>query len=211
MKLIIFGAGGHSKVVADAAIEAGMEVTGFVDDRAALDLFGNPILSTIEDFMARLRVAAAKGEAETIEFIVAMGDNATRKRVFDELLSLGQHPVSVVHPKATVSKDATVEDGTYVGAEAVINPKAYVGENAIINTRATVEHDCTVGAHAFVAPHAVMCGDSRLGEGALLGASATLGVGLSVGEWTRIGEGAVVKKDIGANVVAVGVPAEVCE
>jgi len=211
MALVILGAGGHSKVVADSAIEAGIDVEGFVDDRVAIDLFGDPVLSTIADFFTDLRISASHGENSAIDFIVAIGDNAWRKRIFEEALALGLHPVSVRHPSAHVSVEATVEDGAYIGAEAVVNPNAYVGENAIVNTRATVEHDCVVGAHAFVAPHALMCGASRLGEGALLGAHATLGVGLSVGEWSRIGEGAVVKHDIGAHVTAVGVPAKVVD
>jgi len=211
MSLLIFGAGGHSKVVADAALESGMEVKGFVDDKAAIDMFGNPVLSTIDDLMTALRIEADKDENAKMDFIVAMGNNEIRKRVFDALIEAGLHPVSVIHPTASVSMSATIEDGTYVGAEAVINPGAYIGENAIINTRATVEHDCIVGAHAFVAPHAVMCGESRIGEGALLGANATLGVRLSVGEWTRVGEGAVVKEDIPAKVIAVGVPARIVE
>ena len=211
MKLLIFGAGGHSKVVADAAIEAGIDLAGFVDDRAVIDLFGNPVLSTIEEFTTDLRIEASKEENSVFDFIVAIGDNSRRKRIFDELVELGCHPVSVTHPSAHVSMNATIEDGAYVGAEAIVNPGAYVGENAIVNTRATVEHDCIVGANAFVAPHAVMCGESRIGEGALLGANATLGVGLSVGEWSRIGEGAVVKQDIPANSVATGVPAKVVD
>jgi len=211
MALVIFGAGGHSKVVGDAAIEAGMNVEGFVDDRVAIDLFGNPVLSTIEAFFTDLRISASRGENKVIDFIVAIGDNVRRKRIFDEAVELGLHPVSVIHPSAHVSMEATVEDGTYVGAEAIINPDAYIGENAIINTRATVEHDCVVGAHAFVAPHALMCGQSRLGAGALLGAHATLSVGTTVGEWSRIGEGAVVKSDIAADVTAVGIPAKVSQ
>jgi len=210
MKLVIIGAGGHGKVVADAAIVAGLSVEGFVDDRAALDLFGLPVLATVDEFLAELKSDASRCDAADLSFIVAIGDNVRREDVFNRMVGQGLQPVSVVHPAATVSPEATVEDGSYVGAEAVINPQAYIGENAIINTRATVEHDCVVGAHAFVAPHAVMCGESRIGEGALLGASATLGVGLSVGEWTRIGEGAVVKEDIPPDVVAVGVPAKVC-
>jgi len=209
MKLIIFGAGGHGKVVADAALAANMPVEGFVDDVRSIDLFGLPVLSTVDEFIFALKTEDSKYEASTIDFIVAIGDNAKREEIFEKMVEQGLHPVSVIHPTATVSMDATIEDGTYVGAEAIINPQAFIGENAIINTRATVEHDCVVGAHAFVAPHAVMCGESRLGEGALLGANATLGVGLSVGEWTRIGEGAVVKEDIPADVVAVGVPAQV--
>jgi sugar O-acyltransferase (sialic acid O-acetyltransferase NeuD family) len=211
MALVIFGAGGHSKVVADAAVEAGIEVEGFVDDRVAIDLFGNPVLSTIEAFFTDLRVANNKAQAHDIDYIVAIGDNGRRMHIFEEALELGMHPLTVEHPAAHVSADATVEDGAFVGAEAVINPGAYVGENAIVNTRATVEHDCRVGAHAFVAPHALMCGGSKLGEGALLGANATLGIGLAVGEWTRIGEGAVVKSDIGAYKTAVGIPAKVVE
>jgi acetyltransferase EpsM len=209
MKLVIFGAGGHGKVVGDAALEAGMSLVGFVDNRYGVDLLGLPVLATVREFTDAIDAEGDLTESDQIGFIVAVGSNETRQRLFNDALAQGLYPVSVIHPKATISTDATIEDGTYVGAQAVVNAGAYIGENAIINTRATVEHDCVVGAHAFVAPSAVMLGESRLGEGSLLGANATLGVRLTVGEWTRIGEGAVVKEDIPSDVVALGIPAKV--
>jgi sugar O-acyltransferase (sialic acid O-acetyltransferase NeuD family) len=202
MALVLVGAGGHGKVVADAARAAGVPIAGFVDDRYGIDLDRLPTLGTIDEYKR-----AENNDDDA--FIVAIGDNWTRMNVYDDLVEAGQHAGTVIHPTATVSEEATIEDGAYIGAEAVVNPGAFVGENAIVNTRATVEHDCVVGAHAFVAPHAVMCGESKLGEGALLGANATLAVGKSIGEWTKVGEGAVVKENLPAHVTAVGVPAKV--
>lgn len=206
MRVVVIGAGGHGKVVADAALAAGLSVLGFVDDRVCGEILGLPVASCVAGLEA---LSANTSGTSELGFIVAIGDNDTRKRLFETYSAQGLCPQSIIHPAAAVSCSARIGAGTYIGAEAVVNPQAQVGVDVIINTRASVEHDCIVGDHAFVAPHALMCGGSHVGEGALLGASATVGVGLSVGDWSRVGEGAVVKRDLPARIIAVGVPAHV--
>jgi len=196
VKLYIIGAGGHAKVVLDAALSQNREVGGFIDPGKAGQLFkGLPIFATIEDLDGPQN------------FIVAIGDNRKRKNCFDDLLSHGWTPTTVIHAKAYVAKDANVGAGTVVCAGALINPDASVGENSIVNTGSIIEHDCQVGAHVHVAPRATLSGNCIVGEGSLVGAAATLLPGVHLSDWVVAGAGAVVTRHIGPNLTVVGVPA----
>lgn len=133
------------------------------------------------------------------EFICAIGDNATRKRIGGGL--------TVIHPAAVVSDTATIGRGVFIGALAVIGPCATVCDRAIINTGAIVEHDCRVGPCAHIASGAVLSGNVRVGEGAMVGAGSVVKQGLSIGDWSTVGCGAAVVCDVPSRQTWVGVPA----
>lgn len=172
---------------------------GLFDDSpgARSEVMGYSVKNSIDDF------------PKECEFFVAVGDNRTRKRLFEEMLSLGRKPARIIHPSAVISRFAQVGDGTIVCAGAVVGVNAEVGRNAIVNTGATVDHGCFVGAHSHLAVGVHMAGQSRAEEGAFLGAGAVTVPRVSVGAWSVVGAGAAVTKDVAAGVTAVGVPAKV--
>lgn len=104
--------------------------------------------------------------------VVAVGDNATRKRL------VAEHPnelwALLVHPFTYVSKSASFGEGTVIMAGAIVQARAKIGRHCIINTGATVDHDCVVGDYTHIAPGAHLCGGVIVGEGALVG----VGVGI---------------------------------
>lgn len=196
MRLVIIGAGGHSKVVAESARSMGVEEIDVIDPRAGQSIDEDALNAT--------------------HFIVAIGDNDIRSMLFSQardgvLSATGKKlkPFSVIDKTAIVSPTAAIGAGTYVGKGAVINVDARIGENAVINTSAVVEHDCVVGDGAFIAPLASMCGETRLGARSMLGVNSALTPGQSVGDDTIIGAGSTVLRSIEDSVVAVGSPAKV--
>lgn len=199
--LVIFGAGGHGRVVADAARAAGLELLGFLDDAgpAAAPPGGMvpdaPLLDVADP---RLKAAV---------FIVAIGDNGTRLRIARRLAGEGRTLQPVLHPDATVSPGAALGGGVYVGARAVIGPGASVDTGAIINTAAVVEHDGRVGAGAHVAPGAVLGGGVHVGEIALVGLGSRVLPGRRIGTGAVLGAGAVLTRDAEAGRTYTGVPA----
>lgn len=197
MRLLVIGAGGHAKVVVDAAVASGWEIAGILGMPGdAPDVLGYPVI-----------IDAPAPEADA--FIVAIGNNTLRAARFDELVSAGMAPGTVIHPSAIICSHVTMGAGTFVAAGAVVNPCAHIGVDAIVNTGCTVDHDCVVGDHALVGPTASMCGASRIAEGVTLGAGATLKPGMAVGEWSVVGAGAAVVSPLPARSVCVGVPARV--
>lgn len=193
--LVIVGAGGHGHVVADAA-RGSFRVLGFVDEHPDdVTDAGHPLIGADDP-----QVAAAR-------FIVAVGDNAQRRRLFEQWTARGRTPASVVHAAAVVSRVARLGRGTFVAPAAVINARAVVGDDVILNTGCIVEHNCHVAAHAHVAPRVTLTGGVRVGEGCLIGAGAVVLPGVSIGARAVVGAGAVVTRDLPAGEVAAGVPA----
>lgn len=199
--LIIYGAGGHATVVADAALASGWTIECFVDEAPrAPSLLRYPVIAA-KDF--------SRDDPADREIIVAIGDNAARERVFNELKAAGWLMATVIHPSATISRFASVGDGVFIAGGAVINPNARVHDNCIVNTSASVDHDCAVGPHAHLCPGVHLAGNVTIGAGTMLGTGSSAIPGVRVGSRCTLGAGSVIVHDIPDAVIAEGVPARV--
>lgn len=200
--LLIIGAGGHGKVVADAALESGKwDDIFFLDDAwpekqksGCWDIRGK--LDELSDWKTRCSNA-----------VVAIGNNQLRLAIYTRLVAAGYDIATVIHPSAQVSRFAKLGAGSVVFANAVINVDAEIGEATIINTAATVDHDCRLGNGLHVAPGAHLGGGVVVGDFAWIGIGAAVRHYITIGKNVTIGAGAVVVSDVAEGVTAVGVPA----
>lgn len=201
--IVIIGAGGHSKVVADAAIRAGFRVRGFIDDHAmSAPLPGYDVIGTVLDL-----INDSKFQGDIVA-VVAVGDNSTRMQIVEKLALPKERYATVIDPSAVVSQYASIAEGTVILQGAIVNAGTVVGQHAIINTGCTIDHDCIIENYAHISPGVNLAGGVAVGEGAHLGIGSCVVPGCSVGDWSVVGAGAVVVKNIRANCVAVGVPAK---
>ena len=198
----LIGAGGHGKVCLEALVLAGCEVRLLDGDPGLTgkEVLGHPILRE-EKVLASLEWP--------VDFFVAIGDPASRRRLVERWESRGHTLVRLVHPRAMVSPSARIEGGVAILAGAVVGVEAEIGKGTIVNTGATVDHDCRIGAFAHVAPGAHIAGAVEVGEGAWVGIGAAVREGLSIGARTVVGAGAVVVDDLPKDVVAFGNPCRV--
>lgn len=203
MGIIIYGAGGHGKVVADVVERQGTyNLLGFIDDNPAVwgkELSGYKILGGID--------ACTNGGLTRYPFIVAIGDNQARRQIVARLETLGGHFGRAVHPSAQIAKDVRLAPGVMVMANVVINPGSRIGNHTIVNTSATIDHDCVIGDFVHISPAAALAGNVVVQEGAHVGMGSLILPGVQVGAYSVIGAGAVVTKNIPERVTAVGVPA----
>lgn len=205
LPIIIIGAGGHAKVLADALIAAHEPVEGFTDAQASRQgemILGIPVLGGDDVVLARGAQAVRLANG-----IGSVGSTAKRSEVFTHFRKRGFRFVTVVHPRATVSPSAVLAEGVQVMAGAVIQAGAEVGENTIVNTAAIVDHDCRIGAHCHLAPGCVLSGGITVGEGSHIGAGATVRQGLRLGANTVVAAGAAVVADHAGGATLAGVPA----
>lgn len=206
MDVIIAGAGGHGRVVLDILRAGGTHtVVGFLD--ANLDLKGQviagvPVLGHL-NLLPKL-IAAGVGGA-----IVAIGDNRVRRSYAQKLVAAGLELINAVHPSAVVSPTAALGRNIVVAAGAIVCTDARVADHAIVNTAAVVDHECEVGQAAHIAPGVRLAGRVWVGEGAFVGIGANVLPCLRVGEYSTVGGGALVRKDVPPGATVVGVPARV--
>jgi sugar O-acyltransferase (sialic acid O-acetyltransferase NeuD family) len=201
MKVLILGAGGHGQVVGDivrAEKCAGRDVVlaGYLDD-AKQGPGGPPVHGPLR----------AWRDVAHDALIVAIGNNATRRTIFDDLLRMGAAFATTAHPASTIAPDVSMGLGTMICAGVVINTKARVGRNVIVNTSASVDHHCRIADHVHIAPGVRLGGDVEVGEGALVGIGAVVIPGMRIGAWSIVSAGAVVTEDVPPNTTVVGVPA----
>lgn len=208
LPVIVIGAGGHAAVVAEALRAAGTEVLGFTDPDTSLHgslRVGLPVLGGDEALAMhspeRVRLANGMG------FVSGSGSASLRARIQQRLQAMGWTFAPVIHPRALISRHASLASDAQVLAGAIIQPGAAVGAGTIINTAAIVEHDTVVGAWCHIATRATLCGQTRVGDGCLVGAGAVLRQSVTLGADTVVGAGAVVLRNSAGGETLCGVPA----
>lgn len=205
-KLVVWGASGHAKVVADIVrLRGDHEIVGFLDDEptaSGREFFGSRVLG------GRDRLAALRTEGVS-HLVLGFGDGAARLQLAPLVRDLGYALATAIHPRAVVAASATVGAGSVIAAGAVVGPDTTIGENVIVNTLAGVDHDCVIGDGAHLAPGSRAGGWVSVAEGAWIGIGATLRDRVRVGRGSIVGAGSLVLHDLPQGVVAYGVPARV--
>ena len=200
--LVLVGGGGHALVVADAALEAGCILAGFLDDDPAAAMErghpGVPRLGMLND----LRRALAAPWA----WIIALGDLQHRRNCIERDGRLAPAAM-VLHPRAFVSPLSTIGPGVFVGPQAVVHTLAHIGPHSIVNTGAIIEHECRIGANCHIAPGSVLGGRVSIGDDTLIGLGARVLPNLTIGRNCTIGAGAVVTRNVPDGSKIRGVPA----
>jgi sugar O-acyltransferase (sialic acid O-acetyltransferase NeuD family) len=205
--VLILGAGDHANVVADSLLlvmsqNQKLEPIGYLDDDPRLlgkKFQGLPVLGSI----------AQRHLFQHDAVVVAIGHNATRARIFQELEKEQAQFINAIHPAVTLASDVELGLGVVIMAGVVVNTGSVIGNNVILNTSCSVDHHGYIGCHAHLGPGAHLGGRVTIGEGALLGVGAVVSPGKHVGDWSIVGAGGCVVSNIPDAVTAVGVPAKI--
>jgi sugar O-acyltransferase (sialic acid O-acetyltransferase NeuD family) len=203
-ELIVWGAGGHGKVVADTALRAGFSLAGFADDAAALygfKVLGFPVFGGREWLCGTMW--------GKYQIALGIGDNYLRMAVMQWLRAHRFPVATIISPNAVVASSARIDEGSVIMPGAVVNADAMVGRGSILNTASVVEHDVRIGNYAHLSPNATLGGGARVGELTQIGIGAMVLPLIRVGARSIVGAGSVVARDIPDEVVAFGTPARV--
>ena len=191
--MILYGAGGHAKVILEILDSMGIVPEFIVDD--------NPCLDTL----AGLPVQRSSGNYESA--LIAIGENEARKKIVSQLRV--ERYVTAIHRSAVISRSASIAEGGVVMQGAIVQADSTIGRHGIVNTGASVGHDCRLGDFVHIAPHATLCGNVEVGEGSWIGAGSVVKQGVKIGAWSFVGVGAAVVRDVPDYAVVVGVPAKI--
>ncbi|MEK3766897.1 acetyltransferase [Solibacillus sp. FSL K6-4121] len=199
-KLLIIGASGHGKVVADIALKMGKwKVVSFLDDDTNLissmdlDVIGitNDIFTYKDEY----------------EIFVGIGNNDTRQRIHEMLETVGASIPTLIHPNTIIGSEVEIGTGTAIMAGVIINCCTKIGKGCIINTGSTVDHDNIIEDYVHISPGANLAGSVKVGHGSWLGIGSVISNNISITKSCKIGAGAVVVKDLIEQGIYTGVPA----
>ena len=198
-KLIIIGASGHGKVVADIAIKMNkwQNITFLDDDESIKTSMGLEVIG---------KTADAFTYKEEADFFVAIGNNAVRERVKENLIEEGLNVVSLIHPSAVIGTDVEIGIGTAVMAGVIINSSSRIGKGCIINTSSSLDHDNVIEDYVHISPGVRSAGSVGIGKGTWLGIGSVVSNNVNICSGCKVGAGAVVVKDITEPGTYVGVP-----
>lgn len=198
-EVIIIGASGHGKVVADIINLSGDKVIGFLDDNSQLRgrFMDFPVLGKADQFQ----------DYKGYKFVVAIGNASIREKIANKMQRVKWY--TAIHPSAVISNlGVTIGEGTVVMANAVVNAGTSVGKHCIINSSAVVEHDNQIEDFAHVSVGAKLAGTVYIGRRTWIGIGASVSNNLSICADCMVGAGSVVVKDIEKAGTYVGVPAK---
>ncbi len=194
--MLLYGAGGHAKVLISCVRSSRMNIRGIFDDNPEIkDLLGTPVLGKYDESLM-------PEEGMTI----SIGNNAIRKQIAGKV----SHCFRVItHPSALIDPNVHIGQGTVCLHRCVIQSGATIGCHVIINTGTIVEHDCRIGDFVHLAPGVVICGNVSIGEGTLIGAGSVVIPNILIGRNCLVAAGSVVTSNILDNAIVRGNPARI--
>ena len=206
-RVVIIGAGGHAREVAEILRQQSGErlsVLGFVVDDPGIHaetIGGLPVLGNWSWLEGTDR--------SDLFLICAIGLPDVRKQLVERAVMQQFRFTNAISPLAYISPQARLGEGVMIFPFSFISAASSIGDHAIVNAGATVSHQTSVASYGTLSPGVHVAGNASIGEGCFLGIGASVIQGVTVGRWSIIGAGAAVIRDVPEYVTAAGVPAKV--
>lgn len=208
-RVVIIGVGAHAFEIAEilkSRTTQGdqIELLGFVNNDQQLSQTMINKVPVLGDWRWFDDVNAGE-----ISVIAASGFSENRKRIVDRAAGLGLSFANAISPHAYISPDASIGAGVVIYPHVTVCRGATIGDHVIVNSGSIISHDTRLGILSTVNPGVSLAGNVSIGEGCYIGLGCSVIQGITIGSWTTVGAGAAVIADLGADVTAVGVPAQI--
>ncbi|MCP3672119.1 MAG: acetyltransferase [Gammaproteobacteria bacterium] len=196
--VIVLGAGGHAKVVADVLVQSGFKLRGFIapEYEPGVEFCGSKVLGDeqVVENVSPSEVILANG-------IGAMPNNDSRWLVAAKMRKLGFSFATIIHPSVVIAPDVVLAEGVQIMAGSILQPGVNVGLDCIVNTGVILDHDCVIEKESHLAPGVVCSGGVRVGSRTHLGTRSTVIQCISIGCSSIIAAGSVIYKDVPDGVI----------
>lgn len=205
--LIIYGCGSLGRVIEQIVFDINQEkntwnLLGFIDDdegKHGNQVAGYPVLGGIE-VLKQLDNAA---------LVVGFAAPSQRMQAVSKVFAAGHKDfATLIHPETWISRRVQTGQGCIIYPGVHIDVDVTIGRHGIFNKLCTIGHDSTFEDFVTAAPAVNFGGNIHIGKGCDFGINSATIQGISVGEWTVVGAGAVVVRDLPDRCTAVGVPAK---
>lgn len=148
---VIYGGGGHARVLADAIKAKGEVVANYFDDNEAIFSINNIEVKPYHE-----------STASKAQLIIGIGNNKIRKRISKYIV----HPFgTLIHPTAVIAADVAIGEGAVILAGVVIQSGAVIGKHVVVNANVTIDHDAQISDFCSIYPNSYIGGAASIGSG----------------------------------------------
>lgn len=208
-EIIIFGGGGHAKIVLDCIkLMKNYRIIGFVDNKNYSFALSKKIkyLGSVEDFSKIIKGQ----EIQNIFGIVAIGSNIIRKKIVLEVNKFIKKFkwANIIHPSSVISATVKIGSGNMILAGSIICSDTQINNHVSINTGTYIDHDNFFSNFSSTGPGVTIGGNVKVGESCFLGIGCTIRHNITIGNNTVIGGQSFVRKNCKSNSLYFGVPAK---
>lgn len=151
MNLILIGAGGYGRTIADLASQTKkfLKIYYLDDNKSDDDVVGKT--SDFKDFISEENI-----------FYPAIGNNFIRLEWLKKLEDSNANILTLVHPTAYVSPTVNIGLGSIILPHAVVNTDTVIGKACIINCAAVIDHGCVIEDGVHICLGAIVKGENRI-------------------------------------------------
>jgi len=206
-KLVIYGAQVPDTIKLIESINDNKpewEIYGFIDDRTerqGVSFMGYPVLGTV-------KIVSELVKNDDIYFFVTHCSKPYNfKKNVDTLKSYNCKFANLIHPSVNL-KYVKIGHGCQISEGCTVGANVEIGNFVTIRLKALICHDARIEDYSMICPNATVGSVAVIKQGSFIGTSATVLRTKTVGEWSTVGAGAVVVKDVVKNITVVGVPAK---
>jgi len=156
-------------------------------------------------------IVALKQEYHIEGCIITIGDNWSRKKVYQQISKLSPNLEwpNAIHPSVIISNNVTIGNGILAMAGVIVNAGSYLGDFTNYFTRCNIEHDCYISDFSSISAGVVLGGKVRVGKYSAIALNATVFDRIIIGDNSVIGSASLVTKDVPNNVLVYGNPAKI--
>ncbi len=198
MTLAIYCAGGLGKELIELARSLKQwESIVFVDDITDAETYRSATV---------YRFAEVAGIEDDVEFVIASGEPAVRRALYEKIKKSGYPMATVISPKAGIAPSSTIGEGCVL-LDCGISEDVTVQENTYINTKVIIGHDVTVGRHSVISPNCFLGGKTRLEECVYMAPGAMAKESICIGKEAIVSLGAVLLRNVRPRAIMIGNPA----
>lgn len=143
----------------------------------------------------------------TVPIIIVPDQPRVRARLCNLYSKFGYSNINLISHSAHISKSAVIDNGIIIQSGVNISSRVSIDSFVKLNVGCNIMHDVIIKEYATIAPNAVVLGRATIGIGCYIGANSTILPGVEIGDWSIVGAGSVVTKNVPANTIVKGVPA----
>lgn len=145
--------------------------------------------------------------SDEIEFVIASGEPAVRKYLYNKIKTAGYKMTTIYGPECNVLPGASIGEGCIL-CDGSVSADVVIGNNVLFNGKVLIGHDAVVGSHSVLSALCFIGGSSKIGECVYLGPGAMVKDRIVVGDSAILSLGTIILRNVKEKAIMIGNPAK---